>query len=142
MSFWILLCQPYLWVDFERYCSNLSTTPITAMGCQQCLPLIVVQLKGKHYPKKHCRIAVAIRYVRAMGDSKNSFTGYDIATPGILFKFIFRSLFSIITHAVSYSHRDMAQHRKRKLCICTYLRHYQDSSKHKLLLAPLKLATC
>ena len=27
---------------------NVSTTPITAMGCQQCLPLSVVQLKGKH----------------------------------------------------------------------------------------------
>ena len=27
---------------------NVSTTPITAMGCRQCLPLCVVQLKGKH----------------------------------------------------------------------------------------------
>ena len=27
---------------------NVSTTPITAMGCRQCLPLYVVQLKGKH----------------------------------------------------------------------------------------------
>ena len=27
---------------------NVSTTPITAMGCWQCLPLSVVQLKGKH----------------------------------------------------------------------------------------------
>ena len=27
---------------------NVSTTPIKAMGCQQCLPLSVVQLKGKH----------------------------------------------------------------------------------------------
>ena len=26
---------------------NVSTTPITAMECQQCLPLSVVQLKGK-----------------------------------------------------------------------------------------------
>ena len=27
---------------------NISTTPITTMGCQQCLPFSVVQLKGKH----------------------------------------------------------------------------------------------
>ena len=25
-----------------------------AMGCQQCLPLSVVQLKGKHCQKPHC----------------------------------------------------------------------------------------
>jgi hypothetical protein len=25
------------------------------MGCRQCLPLSVVQLKGKHYRKPHCR---------------------------------------------------------------------------------------
>ena len=34
---------------------NVSTTPITAMGCQQCLPLSIVQLKGKHCRKLHCR---------------------------------------------------------------------------------------
>ena len=34
---------------------NISTTPITTMGCQQCLPLGVVQLKGKHCRKPHCR---------------------------------------------------------------------------------------
>ena len=27
-----------------------ETTPVTAMGCRQCLPLSVVQLKGKHCP--------------------------------------------------------------------------------------------
>jgi hypothetical protein len=32
-------------------CLNISTTPITAIGCQQCLPLIVVQLKAKYYQK-------------------------------------------------------------------------------------------
>ena len=32
-----------------------STTPITAMGCRQCLPLSVVQLKGKHCRKPHCQ---------------------------------------------------------------------------------------
>ena len=38
---------------FTRFCPNISTTPITAMGCQQCLPLSVVQLpcqlKGQHF---------------------------------------------------------------------------------------------
>ena len=29
--------------------------PITAMGCRQCLPLNVVQLKGKRCQKLHCR---------------------------------------------------------------------------------------
>jgi hypothetical protein len=37
---------------------NVSTTPITAMGCQQCLPLSVVHLKGKHCRKPHCRNGV------------------------------------------------------------------------------------
>ena len=41
---------------FRRWtCPNISTTPITAMGCRQCLPLSVVQLKGKHCQKPHCR---------------------------------------------------------------------------------------
>ena len=39
-------------------CPNVSTTPITAMGCRQCLPLSVVQLKGKHCQKPHCRNGV------------------------------------------------------------------------------------
>ena len=38
--------------------SNVSTTPITEMGCRQCLPLGVVQLKGKHCQKPHCRNGV------------------------------------------------------------------------------------
>ena len=40
------------------YSPNVSTTPITAMGCRQCLPLSVVQLKGKHCRKLHCRNGV------------------------------------------------------------------------------------
>ena len=39
-------------------CPNVSTTPITAMGCRQCLLLSVVQLKGKHCRKPHCRNGV------------------------------------------------------------------------------------
>ena len=38
----------------NSYCPNVSTTPITAMGCWQCLPLSVVQQKGKHCRKPHC----------------------------------------------------------------------------------------
>ena len=38
----------------KPHCSNVSTTPITAMGYRQCLPLSVVQLKGKHCRKPHC----------------------------------------------------------------------------------------
>ena len=37
---------------FTSNCLNVSTTPIMAMGCRQCLPLSVVQLKGKHCKKK------------------------------------------------------------------------------------------
>ena len=34
---------------------NVSTTPIKAMGCRQCLLLSAVQMKGKHCQKPHCR---------------------------------------------------------------------------------------
>ena len=37
---------------------NVFKTPITSMGCRQCLPLSVVQLKGKHCRKLHCRNGV------------------------------------------------------------------------------------
>ena len=33
---------------------NVSSTPIMAMGCRQCLPLSVVLLKGKHCKKPRC----------------------------------------------------------------------------------------
>ena len=39
-------------------CLNVSTTPILAMGRRQCLPFSVVQLKGKHFQKTHCRNGV------------------------------------------------------------------------------------
>ena len=39
-------------------CSNVSTTPIIAMGCRQWLPLSVVQLKGKLGSKPHRRNGV------------------------------------------------------------------------------------
>ena len=37
----------------NKHCPNVSITPITAMGCRQCLPL-----KGKHCRKPHCRNGV------------------------------------------------------------------------------------
>ena len=37
---------------------KVFTTPITALGCQQCLPLRVVKLKGKHCREPHCRNGV------------------------------------------------------------------------------------
>ena len=46
-------------------CQKVSTTTVTAMGCQQCLPLSVVQLKGKHCRKPHCRNGVVVTYVPA-----------------------------------------------------------------------------
>ena len=39
---------------FNCSCPNVFTTPITAMGCWQCLSLSVVQLNGKHCRKPHC----------------------------------------------------------------------------------------
>ena len=41
-----------------RYSPNVSTTPITAMWCRQCLTLSVVQLKGKHCRKADYRNGV------------------------------------------------------------------------------------
>ena len=39
-------------------CQSVSTTPIIAMGCWQCLPLSVVQLKGKLCQKTNYRNGV------------------------------------------------------------------------------------
>ena len=33
---------------YSRAGRNVSTTPIMAIGCWQCLPLSDIQLKGKH----------------------------------------------------------------------------------------------
>ena len=41
--------------DRRVYSPNVSTIPITAMGCQQCIPFSVVKLKGKHCQKPYCR---------------------------------------------------------------------------------------
>ena len=43
-------------------CLIVSTTPVTAMGCWQCLPHSVVQLKGKHGRKPHCHNGVVYTF--------------------------------------------------------------------------------
>ena len=57
---------------------NVSTTPITAMGCRQCLLLNVVQLKGKHCRKPHCRNGVVDTFMliqpsKVMGKEQSDF---------------------------------------------------------------------
>ena len=68
--------QPKIWrlilSDLQRFtqialkfetckpCRNIPNTPITAIKCRQCLPLSVVQLKGKHCQKSHCGIGVVV----------------------------------------------------------------------------------
>ena len=47
-----------LWSTNTGHSPNVSTTPITAMGCRQCLSLSVVPLKGKHCRKPHCHNGV------------------------------------------------------------------------------------
>ena len=47
-----------------------TTTSITAIGCWQCLPLSIVQLKGKHCRKPHCRNGV----VDTFGQGKETAT--------------------------------------------------------------------
>ena len=58
--YWFWLHQTILhivWV--HQWCSNQTyNRTITAMGCRQCLPFSVVQLKGKHCQKPHCRNGV------------------------------------------------------------------------------------
>ena len=46
---------------FEIYCPNVSTTTITAMGCRQCFPFTVVQLKDKHCRKTPSVMGLLIR---------------------------------------------------------------------------------
>ena len=50
----------------SSYCLKVSRTPIQAMGCQQCLLLSVVQLKGKHCRKPHCRNGVIDTFGRVL----------------------------------------------------------------------------
>jgi hypothetical protein len=47
-----------------------STTPFTVMGCRQCLPLSVVQLKGKHCRKSHFRNGVVDTFGQGPEQSK------------------------------------------------------------------------
>ena len=52
-----LLYKPHLRIWFLQW-RNVSTTPIKAMECWQCLPLTVVQMKGKRCRKPHCHNGV------------------------------------------------------------------------------------
>ena len=56
----ICFCLSYLrmWAQLFIAPIDVSTTPIMAMGCCHCLPPSVVQLKGKHCQKTHCRNGV------------------------------------------------------------------------------------
>ena len=42
---------------------NVSTTPIMAMGCQECLPVSVVQLKGKHCQNPIVVLGLQIQFI-------------------------------------------------------------------------------
>ena len=48
----------YCYSILKYLCPNVSTTPIMTMGCRQRLHPSVVQLKGKHCHKTHCRIGL------------------------------------------------------------------------------------
>ena len=60
----------------QGQCPNVSTTPIMAMGSRQCLPLSVVQLKGKHYRNPNCPTGV-VDIFRAY-NTKNSVINYFV----------------------------------------------------------------
>ena len=64
----------------NRECPNVSTTPITAMGCRQCLPLSVVQLKDKHCQKTHCHKVMGFQICSGHG----SWFGYRRDNTGYL----------------------------------------------------------
>ena len=63
----LLHCMEGTQVD--SFSPNIYTTPITAMGCRQCLPPSVVHLKGKHCRKPHCHN----RVVDTFGPRSNRF---------------------------------------------------------------------
>ena len=56
--------------------------PLRQWGCRQCLPLSVVQLKGKQCRKPHCRNGVADMFglyrVDFTGYPSNQFAGYRL----------------------------------------------------------------
>ena len=75
----------------DSQCPNLSTTPITAMGCRQCLPLSVVHLKGKHWQKPHCRNGIVDTFGQKV--LKVTLTGNrpSSGTPYCCSKFVFKT---------------------------------------------------
>ena len=82
LTFW---WSSYLFIT--KHCSNISTTPITAMGCRQCLRLSVVHLKGKHYQKAHCRNGV-VDTLRHSGFLKKYAALFVVFQHKVIFKYI------------------------------------------------------
>ena len=78
----VYLLIMYIGTGFSR---NVSTTPIMAMGCWQCLPLIAVQLKGKHCQKPHCRNGVVDTFrqtfQRSLWQEKQHTMSYPVIRP-------------------------------------------------------------
>ena len=58
-------------------CLNVFTTPVTGMGCQQRLPLCVVQLKGKHYRKPHCHSGIVGTFELRMSEYTNLYSQFS-----------------------------------------------------------------
>ena len=98
---------------FNRYCLNVSTTPITAMRCRQCLPLSVVQLKGKHCRKPHCRNGVV--------DTFGHYWVYSTSRVFIFLSMIFK-LLRLEIHDMESTYVPYAHHYKPRLVY--FLPHY------------------
>ena len=71
---------------------NVSTTPITAMGCRQCLPLSVVQLKGKHCRKPRCRNGVVDTFGRVRQKLYNRFQMFVSSVVGLHYSNILQAM--------------------------------------------------
>jgi hypothetical protein len=65
------------------------------MGCWQCLPLGVVQLKAKHCQKPHCRNEVVDRFGQAGLEKNASLLAYlpsIIYEQGVIFRLLHEKL--------------------------------------------------
>ena len=122
---------------YRRLCPNVSTTPITAMGCRQCLPLSVVQLKGKHCRKPHCRNGVVDTFGLWL---HFGITSFAYATVSVLVCKGFRSqLYAHRTHFSTLAHVQVFKYTK----FCTSAlshRHYRTPDRTKTS-APARVRT-
>ena len=81
--------QSLLWAkQGPIQCPNVSTTPITGMGCRQCLPLSAVQLKGKHFRKPHCLNGVVDTFKQYNLPETNLFLSAQMAVLSSFFQVI------------------------------------------------------